>query len=338
MSIICVESPLGTWGEELIGRGISVYSADRKEGFDIKLIKSLKKLIRRGDFDIIHCHQYTPWVYGTLATLGTKSKVIFTEHGRFYPDKSSWKRRVINPLLSFFTDAFTAISESTKASLVTYEFLNERNIDVIYNGIKPLTSKNLETQTKLAYSIPEDTRILGTIARLDPIKNQKMMLKAFKIISDSSQNTVLIIVGDGEMRDDLTVIAEGLGISNKIIFTGYISNPIELLNIFDIFLLSSFSEGTSMTLLEAMSLSKPCVVTDAGGNSEIIINDRNGYVVKNDDAEAFAAATLNILENSDILKSMKLEAYSTFKYKFTSELMMNNYNGLYMRLLQDENS
>ena len=83
MSIFCIEEPLGPWGLSLKENGISVTSYSRAPSFDLQLVRSLRRHIKRCSIDVVHCHQYTPWVYGALASLGTKAKVIFTEHGRF---------------------------------------------------------------------------------------------------------------------------------------------------------------------------------------------------------------------------------------------------------------
>ena len=292
MSIFCIEEPLGPWGEEMRENGIAIHSQNRKDGFDTSLISGIRKVIKEQSIDVLHCHQYTPWVYGVLAAVGLRTKVIFTEHGRFYPDSSSWKRRFINPVLAFFTDHITAISKATKQALVEFEFLNEKKIEVIYNGIQPLPKASAEELKELRVSlqIPEHHMILGTVARLDPIKNQKMMIDAFNEVLKEQPDTTLIIVGDGELMDALQAQVSELGIRDKVIFTGYVTKPGTHIQLFDIFLLSSLSEGTSMTLLEAMSVGVPCVVTDAGGNAEVVEDGVSGVVADNDDVHEFADA------------------------------------------------
>ena len=118
MSVLCIESPIGPFGDVLMKKGVSVTAFARAQGFDRSLIKKIRHYIQHNNIDVLHCHQYTPWVYGVLAAVATKTKVVFTEHGRFYPDSSSWKRKLINPILHRFTNATTAISKATKEALV----------------------------------------------------------------------------------------------------------------------------------------------------------------------------------------------------------------------------
>lgn len=330
MSIFCIEEPLGPWGQDLQKRGVAVNSVNREEGFDIKMIKAIRKHIKDHNIDVMHCHQYTPWVYATLASLGLGVKIIFTEHGRFYPDSSSWKRKYINPVLSYFTDHITAISQATKQALVEFEYLKEQNIDVVYNGIVGLKS-NLEKRPiiKQELGLDQNNIVFGTIARLDPIKNHEMMINAFADVCKNYENARLIIIGDGDLMEQLKEQVENISIADKVIFTGYLAYPKNYLSIFDIFLLSSLSEGTSMTLLESMSLAKPCIVTDAGGNKEIIANHENGVVTKNDDAHEFAEAMKLLLNDKSLRKKYADNALVRFNELFDAKIMSERYAGYY---------
>ncbi|NTS78278.1 glycosyltransferase [Catenovulum sp. SM1970] len=329
VEILCLEPRLGPFGEHLVEQGIKVTNLNWLGGFNVDLIKGIRQYIKENDVDILHCHQYTPWVYGTLASLFCKTKVIFTEHGRFYPDSSSNKRKIVNPILTFFTEHISAISSATKQALVEYEFLPERKIEVIYNGIKPLqASKEGAEKLRAELGIASGAKIFGTIARLDPIKNQRMMINAFAELHKEQSDVVLVIVGDGEERKPLESQVSDLDITDAVFFTGYKDKPAEYLALMDIFLLSSLSEGTSMTLLEAMSLGKPCVVTDAGGNPEIIIDKKNGLVTPNDNQSAFAKAMKDIL-NPDLINTFANNAKIRFQENFTLQNMVNSYVELY---------
>lgn len=330
MSIYCIETPLGPWGIDMQNAGLAITSKTREPGFDISLIFAIRKHIKTRNIDILHCHQYTPWVYGVLAALGTKTKVIFTEHGRFYPDSSTWKRKLVNPWLCRITAHITAISKATKQALIDYENVAEARIDVIYNGIQPLKvdrAKTPELRQKL--NIPTNSLILGTIARLDPIKNHKMMLDAFALVIKAHPETVLVIVGEGEERDNIDKHIQGLGLEDKVIMPGYEPQPQQYLALMDIFLLSSLSEGTSMTLLEAMSLGKPCVVTDAGGNKEVIANAKNGIVTKNDNADEFSQAILKLVDDKALLDQYSATSQQRFGRLFDVTIMVKRFSDFY---------
>jgi len=330
MSVLCIESPLGPFAKELQNNDIEFHQLNRQPGFDTNLIKQIRQTLKDNKVDIIHCHQYTPWVYGVIAAAFTNTKVIFTEHGRFYPDSSTWKRKLINPILNVFTDQVTAISKATKQALIEFENIPEKSIDVIYNGITPLKVNKIEVdKLRAELSIPESHTILGTIARFDPIKNHTMMLRAFALVLKQQPNTTLIIVGDGEERSNIETCISELGINNNVMLTGYQTQPKNYLALMDVYLLSSFSEGTSMTLLEAMSLSKPCVVTNVGGNPEVVINGENGYVTENDNAEQFAKGILNTITEIKTDNNLGAASKKRFDQYFAEQAMNQQYKKLY---------
>ncbi len=333
-SILCIESPLGPFADDLIKKGVSITAFSRTHGFDRSLITKIRNYIKQYKIDVLHCHQYTPWVYGVQAAVTTKTKVIFTEHGRFHPDSSTWKRKLVNPCLHMITAGTTAISNATKDALVAYENLPAHDVQVIYNGIVPLTiDQHQVKQLRKELGISANTLCLGTVARLDPIKNHPMMLKAFRKVLDSGIDAKLMIVGDGEMREAISSLIAELKLEPHVILTGYQSKPQNHLALMDIYLLSSFSEGTSMTLLEAMSISKPCVVTHAGGNPEIIEHKVNGLVTPNDDADAFAQAIITLAGDPEAQACMAEESQQRYERLFSASSMVHQFQELYKKVI-----
>ena len=335
--ILCLETPLGPFGQRLVKQGITIDSWDRKSGFDRQLIKHIRAYLQTHHIDIIHCHQYTPWSYGALAAIGLKTKVIFTEHGRFYPDSSSWKRKIINPVLAFFTDHITAISNATRSALTKYEFIRADQIELVYNGIAPLTfsaDDELQIATyKQYYQLPDDCLVLGTIARMDPIKNHELMIKVCAAINRSGIDCRLVIVGDGEQRTKIEHTIQAEAVCSKVILTGYKSEPKCFFGLFDIFLLTSFSEGTSMTLLEAMSLGIPSIVSNVGGNPEVIQDQRSGLVIPSDDVEACTSAVLSIYHSAQQQRMFADNARADFMQYFHVDVMNQSFNQIYKSCL-----
>lgn len=331
MSVCCIESPLGPFAQDLIKDGIQFHKLNRQPGFDRALIKNIRNILKKNHIDIIHCHQYTPWVYGVIAAAFTKTEVIFTEHGRFYPDSSTWKRKLINPILNLLTDQVTAISKATKQALLEFENIPEKSIEVIYNGIAPLEFNAEKTQVlRKNLKIPDNHTVLGTVARFDPIKNHKMMLNAFAQVLKAHPSTILLIVGDGEERKNIEQCIATLDIADNVLLVGYVPKPAEHIALMDVFLLSSLSEGTSMTLLEAMSIGKPCVVTDAGGNPEIVIHDHNGFVTPNDNADEFSKAITCLLESKKH-SHYSSKALERFSQEFSAKTMNEKYTTRYFQ-------
>lgn len=330
--IMCIDGKIGELGQVLAEKGFKLHTLKRKaSGLDFELIKQLRAFVKENNIQVLHCHQYTPYVYGLFSSFGTKAKVIFTEHGRFYPDSYKWKRMLLNPVLSLFTAHITAISKATAEALVKYENFPRRKVQVIYNGINVDTeSFKDEGDLKEELHIPADAKVLGTISRLDPIKNQPMMIEAFAEVLKSHPNTYLLIVGDGPERQKLETLCKTLKVENKVLFTGFKVNPQRYFNIIDIFLLSSLSEGTSMTLLEAMAFEKPSVVTDVGGNPEIVVDGETGLVTPTKNSDQFSASINKLLSTSDLEKLLGIAAKDRYSKIFTANAMTNKYSNIYL--------
>ncbi len=328
--ILCIDGTIGSLGQALQEKDIHVESVKRQAGTDFKLIQFIRRLIKQRKINVLHCHQYTPYFYGVLAAWWTETRVIFTEHGRFYPDRHNFKRRFINPILVLATDYITAIAKSTADAVAKYEYMPRNKIQVIYNGIKEIDIGNKTRDDLLSeLGLPSDYRYIGTISRLEPIKNQTMMINAFFKVKQQIPDIRLILIGDGAMMQQLKNLAETLDIQDDVIFTGFIDNPQKYISLFEVFLLSSFSEGTSMTLLEAMSLAKPCVVTNVGGNPEIVKDGETGLLVASDNVDFFAEAVLTLLAGQKLMITCGKVGRKYFLKEFSIKQMVDSYQAIY---------
>lgn len=333
--ILCIDGEVGDIGKLLQqDQGIRITAIRRRPGFDMELVKAIRFHIRRNSIDIVHCHQYTPYLYGFLGALGTRAKVVFTEHGRFYPDRYRYKAVPVNPLIALLTPAIVAISAATRDALARYEFMPRWKIQVIYNGIQGL-QRNQEqvAQLRQALGIPSDGFIVGTVSRLDPVKNQPMMLLAFRRFLSQCPQAWLVMVGDGPDRAKLEALARELQIERRVIFTGFKTKPVDYLALLDIFLLSSLTEGTSMTLLEAMSLGIPAVATEVGGNPEIVMDGVTGLLSPSEDDAKFAQNMLRIWQDEDLRQAMSVAASRLFQERFSVQMMVKQYMKVYEGLL-----
>jgi glycosyltransferase involved in cell wall biosynthesis len=263
-----------------------------------------------------------------------RTKVVYTVHGRLFPEKRMWKRRIINPLWSLGVDHFISISEKTKKAMVYYDFHPEKRIRVIHNGIQSSTSIDgsvIQTM-RASLGLGEESSILGTTARLEDIKNIPMMLRAVKRALEVVHDLSLLIVGDGSKIADLKDEAERIGISEHVKFLGLRTDLDKIYPLFDIFLLSSFTEGISVSLLEAMSYGIPVVVTDVGGNSEVVIEGKTGFLVPSDDDALMAERILQLLLNKDLANRLGANAQERVRKQFSFKGMMEEYMGIYKSL------
>ena len=153
------------------------------------------------------------------------------------------------------------------------------------------------------------------VGRMDENKNQKMALKAFSQITGDHPGARLILMGDGPVRDKLMRLSQELGISDKVEFTGVVSDVRDRLYDAYAFLLTSDTEGMPNTLLEAMSLGVACISTDCpcGGPAEVIEDGVNGILVKPGDSDGLAIALEKLISDNELMESLGRAAHETMK-------------------------
>ncbi len=306
--------------------GVSVHSLGLSE---LRRGHTLFRLIRwllRVRPDVLHTHNPTPHLYGALAACAAGVPVlVHTKHGRNYPE--SLRAVAWNRLASCLSDRIVAVSEDAAAVARRVEHVAGRKITVIRNGID------------LAEFPPPGSRTWGRgpaihIARLiDLAKDQTTLLRAARLVAEREPGFQLLIVGDGPDRERLTALAEELRLGGHVQFLGFRGDVSALLGTADLFVLSSVTEGISLTLLEAMAAGLPIVATDVGGNREVVVPDQTGLLVPARSPEALAEAMLRVLRDPDRARRMGAAGRQRVEDEFSLGRMVTEYGQLYLSLL-----
>lgn len=280
-SIVCCLDQPGAWAEELAEMGVPVISLSREPGFHPALAVRLARVLKDRDIDIVHCHHYSPYVYGLLASvLRPTVQLVFTEHGRLDDAAPSRKRRLVNPLLSRWPGTLCAVSADLRNHMVAEGF-PARRVGVTYNGIDPghRPTAFQRSAARAALGLPGEAFVAGTVGRLDPVKNLHVLLQTHAFLVTKYPQVRTVIVGDGAGRAALEAHAQSLGIKDSVTFAGYRSDVRLLMSAFDVYVNTSNYEGVSLTILEAMATALPVVATRVGGNPEVVIDQETGFLV-----------------------------------------------------------
>jgi glycosyltransferase involved in cell wall biosynthesis len=330
--IVCCLDAVGDLGEKLRQEGYQVYCKGRRPGLDLKMVWWLRQIIIREQVDVVHAHQYSPLFYAVpSALLAGKKKVIYTEHGRFHPERKSWKRTLFNPLLAQGIDHLVSISEATAQAMATYDNFPLHRIKIIHNGINyaGMQSKFDRQAKRKELGLSPKCRIIGTAARLNSIKNIAMMLRGLKLILEKIPDICLVIAGAGEEEQKLKMLARQIEVEEHVKFIGLRFDLPEIYPLFDVFLLTSFSEGISITLLESMSCGLPSVVTEVGGNREVLVEGLTGFFVGIDDDQLLAQRVCELLQNTKLAARFGEAAQRRIDKEFSLQGMMEKYRQLY---------
>jgi sugar transferase (PEP-CTERM/EpsH1 system associated) len=332
---VCCLDELGEFGRDLKDRGVPVYVLGRKPGLDLSLVSRLRELYLKTTVDIVHAHQYTPYFYAaTAAFRAGLVPVIFTEHGRHWPDRLRIKRAIFNQLLRATTCAYTAVSDFTRDCLIRYEKMPSGRIQVIYNGIE-LNGKADHTtvrhRVRSELGVKDNELIVLTVGRLDRIKDFGTLIQAFAYVRDRIPNASLWIAGDGDSRyrDELLLLTERLELSTKVKFLGSRDDVNSLLRASDLFALCSVTEASSMTILEAMAASRAVVATMTGGNPEIVVHGKTGMLAAVGDIPLVARAIVSLLEDAGLRESMGRAGRARVEKQFLLKSIIQQYRDLY---------
>ena len=330
-SVVCCLDEPGEWAAEVTKLNIPVVALSRKAGFHPSLALRLARVISEHNIDVVHCHHYSPYVYGLLANaLRPGVRLVFTEHGRLSNSAPSLKRRLVNPLLSWWPARLCAVSSDLKQFMVAEGF-PERRIDVVYNGIDPgeRPRPGQCAAARAALGIKKDAFVIGTVGRLDPVKNLSALLRAHAVVNARHPHAHLVVVGSGAEQPALQDEASRLGITHAVTFAGHRADVRFLMSGFDVYANSSMYEGVSLTILEAMATALPVVAASVGGNPEVVIDHETGLLVPGH-ARAIADAVLTLAADRRLRHVMGDAGRWRVKRHFSLERMVEQYADAYM--------
>jgi glycosyltransferase involved in cell wall biosynthesis len=187
--------------------------------------------------------------------------------------------------------------------------------------------RDVELRSKLG--IREDEFVVGAIGRLDPVKNHEGLIGAVQLLQESGYPIRLVIVGDGPLRQKIELSAEASLRNPRALLLGYRSDVERLYRVFDVFVLNSFAEGMSNTLLEAMASGLPIVSTAVGGNVELVADAIRGSLILPGDSASLRRALEQIMHSQGIRESFGTNARTFVLEKFSIQRMIERYTALY---------
>lgn len=319
---------------ELKKTSVKIIEVDglKDKSLDFKAFFKLRKIIKEEKPHIVHTHA------SSIARLAAKTvngvKVVYTRHSVFPVSdkiKSGIGRFFYKYSNEFTTDKIIAVAEAAKENL-TDGGIREDIIEVVLNGVDklPTTSPNEKEALKKKCNISKDEKVIGILARLEKVKGHEYFIDSAKIILDKNIKAKFLILGTGSEEENLKKKVKELGLEDKIIFTGFIKNVKDFVNIFDVQVNCSYgTEATSLALLEGMSIGVPAVVTNYGGNPGVIIDNENGFLVPIKSPKDTANAIIQLLQDNKLYNKISNKAVEIYNDKFTVEKYTKNIERVY---------
>lgn len=310
------------------------HGADKS--FELTAIREYKKIIRNEKPDIVHCHgALSARIAAYLCRVPVR---IYTRHCAYYPPavmRHFPVKQLCGGVNSMLSTGIVAVAEAAADDLIATG-VPGRKITVIINGVEPLKKlsdgERSEIRRRLGFS--DGDFLAGIFARLEECKGHIYLLKALKVAAEKGSRLKILICGKGSLDVVLKHAASELGISDRVVFTGFIDDITPYMNAVDVNVNCSVgTETSSLALSEGMSIGKPAVVSDYGGNPHMVENGVSGFIVPRADPGELASALLR-LENDRILtERMGAAAYSRYTVNFTAAVMTEKLESLYTCLL-----
>ena len=314
----------------LLPPGVRVIEFHKTPGNSPAFVLKLSVALRKLKPDVVHTRNWGG-IDGILAArLANNRRIVHGEHGWDIGDTDGKnpKRAMIRRLVSALVREYTCVSRHMRGWLLS-EIRVKKSVTQIYNGIDTTVFRPGDDGLRLRgrIGIPEGEFVIGTVSRLDPIKDHPTLFKAFEGLKKSHHGLRLLVIGDGPERQRLERLA-----TEGIRFLGQRTDIAELFRCLDVFVQPSINEGISNTILEAMASALPVVATNVGGNPELVRGGQTGMLVQPGDSSGLVSAISNYIVSRDMRDSHGKAGRLRALRDFSIEAMVRSYEGVYRRV------
>jgi len=335
MMVACLYGGDSPIGDDLRNMGIPVYDLKMNKKWRLDGLWRLYKLLRTKDITILHSSLFHANMAARLVGTLDHTPIIITWRQNI--NIGSNFRDCTNKLTSSLDDHVVAVSENTRQIELRATGVPQDKVSVVHNCIDvaryELTKSLDRNKIRVDLVIPEDAFLLGVVGRLHHQKGLFYLLDALPIIKNSIEQVELLIIGEGDLKNDLEAHADSIGVSGFTRFKGPRSDIPEILSALDVFVLPSLWEGLPLALLEAMASGLPVIATNVGGIPEVVIDRETGLLIQPSNSQTIADAVL-LLFNDPNLRIRLGNAGSAFVYaQFSAQTLVKELETVYKHLL-----
>lgn len=333
-------APGGPLVEQLRAQGVVVHEVlsmrrNLSPVDDLKTLFFLWRLMRRGSYDIVHCHSSKAGLLGRVAARAAGvPRVFFTVHGWGFANRKEYG--VLEAFLiraekwaAKFASTLVCVSKDTRDEGLRRGIAEAMKYVVIYNGLDPIKRNTADDTLRRETGAGPNDPLVVTAGRLAYQKDPLSFLRAAQVIASTGGHARFVLIGDGPMLTDCQAYIEENGLEGTVSLAGYREDVPELLTGADIFVLLSEFEGLPLTVIEAMQAGLPVVAYAVGGLAEMVEDGVNGYLVRPGDLTGAVHKILDLLADPQRLKRMGVRGREMALARFSRESMLRAYEELY---------
>jgi L-malate glycosyltransferase len=286
--------------------------------FNSSYFVRLIKVVRSVKPDIIHGAVFEGVTSAVVAGLICRIKIIIIEETS-EPINRTWRGNLLFKVLALFSQTIIATSPAVYSYLTDFLKLSKSKVRLIMNGVDPKSMPDNADVFRLRQdlALAENDFVIGSVGRMiDRVKQFSLLIKAFKIFSESAKDVKLLLVGDGPDRLFLEQLAVDLQMQDNIIFVGYQSDTQIFYELMDIFALVSSTEGFGIAAVEAMFTGLPVISSNVGGLPSIVVHEETGFIIDPISPQVVSRGIGDLYKNRALCKRMgeagKARAYKVF--------------------------
>jgi sugar transferase (PEP-CTERM/EpsH1 system associated) len=316
--------------------GTAVFTVGKRDGQDPRAVWRLVRLLQSIRPDIVHSRNWATFDTILAARLAGVRIVIHGEHGRDISDpegrnrRRSRLRRLFSPLVT----RFVTVSDDLRRWLLEDVGVGAAKVMTIHNGVDVERFAGVRrSEVRDALGLPVEAPVIGTVSRLDPVKDHAGLLRAFAATLPRHPEAILVVAGDGPCWEEIVALAGSLGLNDRVRLLGERRDIPQVLAALDLFVLPSIAEGLSNTVLEAMATGLPVVATRVGGNPELVEDGVTGRLVPVRDDQALVDAIVGYLDDPHLRALHGKASGERALRHFGIDRMRRQYEELYRGLL-----
>jgi glycosyltransferase involved in cell wall biosynthesis len=327
----------GELAAEAEAAGIRVLGPLMHGKYDASVIPRLIRLMRDGQYDIVHTHMFASNLLGRVAAMLAGVPVIVSTV-QLIADREAWWEILVDRLLQQRTDTMIASSQAVRQSFIQ-RGIRPAKIAVIYNSVDfarfdAVDREAARRAARQAFGWDNDHFVVGAVARLERIKGLDYLIEAAQTVAEAIPQVRFLVVGDGPQREALLSRVRHLELGGRCIFTGLRSDVPQILPAFDLFVLPSLSEALGIAAIEALASGVPVVASRVGGVPEVVIHGETGLLVPPGDATQLAEAILYMAANLAEAKQWAERGQKRVRRMFDVNKLADAQAGLYQHFLE----
>ena len=328
--ILCGLGGSGPLLDVMAEQEIACFVLNRRQGKDLSLLSKIYRLLNEQRVDVVQTHHFGSLLYAVGPARLLKLPIIHTEHS-YHSLRGNRRLRWLARLTMPLARELIVVGDDVGRFLVSRIGIPEERLQVIHQGVS-CSEANLSDVARIRteLGLGHDTPVVGHVARLTAVKDQDLLLRAMQRVLQVRPDACLVLVGDGELRPRLEALSVNLGIARSVRFLGFRADAEHLLPAFDLLVLSSYTEGLPIALLEGMAAGRPVVATAVGCIPELLADGR-GVLVPPRASDQLADSILRLLADGPARARHAEAGKRHIEARFSLPEMITRYESLYRR-------